>query len=262
MNVFGEFAKYYDLIHEKKNYQKESAYINGLIQNYNSGAKTILDIGCGTGNYAFAMQELGYQVNGVDSSSDMIQIANGKLSKSKYTSSSPSFSCGRMEDYDCQKKFDAVICLFFSLCYQTTDDLIFKSLSRFKDQIKDNGILIFDFWHKDGVLSQKPELKIQNYSTEDLEITKLVQPKLDVSFDCVGIDYTFYLENKKNEISKFKEFHNLRYLKPKLLVKFLKELSFKVLKIEGWMTEQKLQENEWSGIIVAMPDWSQSPKKT
>ena len=256
MDVFGEFAKYYDLVHENKNYEKESAYINGLIQKYTPGAKTILDIGCGTGNYAFAMQKLGYQVDGVDSSSQMIQIANGKLFKSKCISSSPSFSCGRMEVYNCQTKFDAVICLFFSLCYQTTDDLIFESLCRFKDQIKENGILIFDFWHKEGVLAQKPELKIQNYCTKDLEITKLVQPKLNISSDCVGIDYTFYLENNKKEISKFKEFHNLRYFNPELLVKFLKELSFKVLQVEGWMTEQKIKENEWSGIIIAKPGWN------
>ena len=256
MDVFDELAKYYDLIHENKNYEKESAYINGLIQKYNPGAKTILDIGCGTGNYAFAMQKLGYEVEGVDSSSQMIDIAKGKLSENDCNRHRPSFFCGQMEEYDSQKKFDAVICLFFSLCYQTTDDLIFESLSRFKDQIKENGILIFDFWHKDGVLAQKPELKIKNYSTADLEITKLVQPKLDVSFDCVGIDYTFYLENKENKISKFKEFHNLRYFNPELLVKFLKELSFKVLQVEGWMTEQKIKENEWSGIIIAKPGWN------
>ena len=81
MDVFDELAKYYDLIHENKNYEKESAYINGLIQKYNPSAKTILDIGCGTGNYAFAMQKLGYEVEGVDSSSQMIDIANSNNHK-------------------------------------------------------------------------------------------------------------------------------------------------------------------------------------
>jgi len=254
MDVFDELAKYYDLIHENKNYEKESAYINGLIQKYNPGAKTILDIGCGTGNYAFAMQKLGYEVEGVDSSSQMIDIAKGKLSENDCNRHRPSFFCGQIEEYDSQTKFDAVICLFFSLCYQTTDDLIFDSLTRFKNQIKENGILIFDFWHKDGVLTQKPELKIQNYCTADLEITKLVQPRLDVSADCVNIDYTFYLENRKTEISKFKEFHKLRYLNPNLIVKLLRKLSFKVIQVEGWMTNKKLQENEWSGIILARPE--------
>ena len=254
MSVFGEFAKYYDFVHEDKDYEQESSYIHGLIQKYKPDTKTILDIGCGTGNYAFAMEQLGYQVTGIDSSAKMIEMAKGKLSEEARETSSPSFFCGRMEEYKTPAKSDAVICLFFSLCYQTTDDLIFESLSRFKDQMKEDGILIFDFWNKEGVLSQKPELKIQEYRTEDLEITKLVQPTLHTSEDCVGIDYTFYVENEMGEISKFKEFHKVRYLSPQLLEKFLRKLNFKVELIEGWMTNQKLKENEWSGIIVARPD--------
>ena len=254
MSVFGEFAKYYDLVHENKDYEQESSYIHRLIQKHKPDAKTILDIGCGTGNYAFAMHELGYRVSGVDSSSQMIEIAKGKLSEEARETSSPSFFCGRMEEYKTPAKSDAVICLFFSLCYQTTDDLIFESLSRFKDQMKEDGILIFDFWNKAGVLSERPNLKIQKHTAESLEITKLVEPTLDTSEDCVGIDYTFYVENEMGEISKFKEFHKVRYLSPQLLEKFLRKLNFKVDLIEGWMTNQKLKENEWSGIIVARPD--------
>ena len=159
-----------------------------------------------------------------------------------------------MEKYKCKGKSDAIICLFFSLCYQTTEELILQSLTRFKEQLDNEGVLIFDFWHKDGVLSQKPELKIQRYRAENIEITKLVEPTMEVSADCVGINYTFYVENEKGDISKFKEFHKVRYLNPELLVKYLRKLSFKVELIEGWMTNQKLKENEWSGIIVARPD--------
>ncbi|MBT5908343.1 MAG: class I SAM-dependent methyltransferase [Opitutae bacterium] len=251
MSVFGEFAKYYDLVHENKDYEQESSYIHGLIQKHNPKAKTILDIGCGTGNYAFAMHELGYGVSGVDSSSQMIEIAKGKLSEEARETSSPSFFCGKMEDHKCQTKSDAVICLFFSLCYQTTDDLIFESLSRFKDQMKEDGILIFDFWNKAGVLNERPNLKIQKYTAEGLEVTKLVEPTLDTSVDCVGIDYTFYIENEQGGISKFKEFHKVRYLCPELLEEFLENLNFQVEITEGWMTNQKLKINEWSGLILA-----------
>ena len=253
MSVFGEFAKYYDLVHENKDYEQESSYIHGLIQKYNPDAKTILDIGCGTGNYAFAMHELGYGVSGVDSSFQMIEIAKSKLSEGAPEASSLSFFCGRMEEYKTPAKSDAVICLFFSLCYQTTDDLVFESLSRFKDQMKEDGILIFDFWNKAGVLSERPDLKIQKYTAGGLQITKLVEPTLDTSVDCVGIDYTFFVENESGEISKFKEFHKVRYLSPDFLVMLLGELDFKLELIEGWMTNKKLMKHEWSGIIVAKP---------
>jgi len=254
MSVFGKFAKYYDLVHQKKDYEKESAYVDSLIKRFKPDTKTILDIGCGTGNYAFTMQALGYEVAGIDASSEMIEIAEEKLAGKPRETSKPSFCSARMEEYTCQTKSDAVICLFFSLCYQTTEKLIRQSLRRFKEQLNNDGILIFDFWHKAGVLSQKPELKIQRYRAENFEITKLVEPAMDVSADCVGIDYTFYVENEKGDVSKFKELHKVRYLNPELLLKYLSELNFKVELIEGWMTNQKLKENEWSGIIVARPD--------
>ena len=254
MSVFGKLAKYYDLVHKNKNYEQESSYVHGLIQKHNPEAQTILDIGCGTGNYAFAMQTLGYEVTGVDASSEMIEIAKTKLKEKNGKKSDISFCCERMEHYENQVKSDAVICLFFSLCYQTTEKLIRQSLLGFKEQLNENGILIFDFWHKQGVLSQKPELKIQRYRAESYQITKLVEPKMDTSSDCVEIDYTFYVENDKGGISKFKEFHKVRYLEPELLVKYLREMNFKVELIEGWMTHQKLKENEWSGVILARPD--------
>lgn len=251
MSVFGEFANYYDLVHQSKDYEKESSYVDSLIRNYKPNARTILDIGCGTGNYAFAMQELGYVVTGVDASSQMIRIAKQKLAGKHKDKFWPSFYCEKMEEYKCQTKSDAVICLFFSLCYQSTENLIFQSLKRFKELLDDNGILVFDFWNKSGVLAQQPDLKIQRYQTENMEITKVVEPTIDTSSDCVGIDYTFYLENDKSEISKFKEFHKVRYLTPELLLKYLSKLNFKIERVEGWMTNQKLKRNEWSGVIVA-----------
>ena len=253
MSVFGEFAKFYDLVHQDKDYEKESSYVDSLIRKYKPETKTILDIGCGTGNYAFAMQALGYEVRGVDASPQMIAIAKEKpAEQKKYTK--PSFCYARMEEYTSHAKSDAVICLFFSLCYQTTDDLIRQSLRRFKEQLNMNGILIFDFWHKDGVLSQRPKLKIQRYQANDLEITKLAEPSMDTSVDCVGIDYTFFVENEDGDISKFTECHKVRYLHKELLIRLLKELNFKVELIEGWMTNQSLKENDWSGIIVARSD--------
>ena len=42
---YQQMAKYYDLFYKKKNYDKESKFLENLINK----RKTILDIGCGTG---------------------------------------------------------------------------------------------------------------------------------------------------------------------------------------------------------------------
>ena len=99
MSVFGEFAKYYDLVHQNKNYEKESAYVDSLIRRFKPDTRSILDFGCGTGNYAFAMQALGYEVTGVDASPEMIEIAEEKLAGKPEGTPKPSFYCERMEEY-------------------------------------------------------------------------------------------------------------------------------------------------------------------
>ena len=59
---YQQMAKYYDLFYKKKNYDKESKFLEELINT----RKTILDIGCGTGLHMHYLEEKNYQVEGID----------------------------------------------------------------------------------------------------------------------------------------------------------------------------------------------------
>ena len=50
---YQEMAKYYDLFYKKKNYDKESTFLENLINK----RKTILDVGCGTGLHMHYLEE-------------------------------------------------------------------------------------------------------------------------------------------------------------------------------------------------------------
>ena len=53
MKQFGDlYSKYYDLLYEDKNYFDEVEYIDFLIKKNCQSAKTLLDMGCGTGKHA------------------------------------------------------------------------------------------------------------------------------------------------------------------------------------------------------------------
>ena len=49
MKVFGNYGQYYNLIYEDKDYASEVDYIESLIRKNAPHARTILDLGCGTG---------------------------------------------------------------------------------------------------------------------------------------------------------------------------------------------------------------------
>ena len=80
MNCFSkEYANLYDLIYKKKNYKKEFFFIKKIINKYLIRSKSILDLGCGTGNYSNLMTKLGLEVVGVDKSMHMLSIAKKNI---------------------------------------------------------------------------------------------------------------------------------------------------------------------------------------
>jgi ubiquinone/menaquinone biosynthesis C-methylase UbiE len=50
--VFNAYARYYDLLYNDKAYHSESAYIHSIIKQYVPNAKSVLELGSGTGAHA------------------------------------------------------------------------------------------------------------------------------------------------------------------------------------------------------------------
>lgn len=93
MPVFDDYAAYYDLLYNDKDYHSEVEYISSLIEKIGiKAAGSLLDIGCGTGKHAAEFIECGYEVFGVDLSSEMLRIAKENVPNCK-------FKRGRAEDF-------------------------------------------------------------------------------------------------------------------------------------------------------------------
>ena len=70
---FGSEAKYYDLFHQDKDYAKEAQAIKKKFPR----VKTILEIGCGTGNLTVELEKLGFKVTGIEPSGEMLKYFKG-----------------------------------------------------------------------------------------------------------------------------------------------------------------------------------------
>ena len=74
MKVFDHYAQYYDLLYSVKDYKAEVEYVSGLIQKFLPGARSMLDVGCGTGSHGYLFAERGFHVTGVDRSAEMVAV--------------------------------------------------------------------------------------------------------------------------------------------------------------------------------------------
>ena len=120
--------KYYDDLYASmgKDYAAETEKLHVFIEKYKRTERnTLLDVACGTGTHAGFLCKY-YDVEGVDLNSNMLKVARKKYPGIRFTQ-------GDMRNFDFDRQFNVVTCLFSAIGYMTTKaDLIkaIKNMSR------------------------------------------------------------------------------------------------------------------------------------
>ncbi len=249
MSVFADYAKYYNLLYKDKNYQIEVDYIERLIKKCaKNDVKSILDIGCGTGNHDLLFAKKGYDVCGVDVAEEMINIAKLRV----HNVHNVNFFLGNSKDFALDKQFDAVVSLFHVMSYQITNESLYGSLKNAYNHLKADGLFIFDFWYGPAVLTDRPSVRLKVLEDDSTKIYRIATPTTYPNENVVDVIYEVIIEDKSNnKMSTLKETHRMRYLFLPELEFMLKSMGFKILDVLEWMSlDKKLSFNGWNGIIV------------
>jgi len=174
MKVFDNYAHYYDLLYRDKDYRGETDYICGLLEKFAPGAKSILDLGCGTGRHAVSLAERGFDVFGVDLSNKMIAKAGERKTQlSSHISQKVNFEVADIRKLNIGKNFDVIVSLFHVLSYQTTDEDLQAVFEVVAEHLEPEGIFIFDFWYGPAVLAEKPEVREKKKSNRQWRLREL-----------------------------------------------------------------------------------------
>jgi SAM-dependent methyltransferase len=224
MNFQENYSFYYNLFYRDKDYLGESNYIVSLLNKYNSNVKSILELGCGTGNHALILAKQGYDIDGVDLSKEMVKIANEKLQDlPQNISSKLKFIEGDIRTIQTHQRYDAVISLFHVMSYQTSNEDLSAAFKTAKQHLKPGGIFLFDCWYGPGVLSDRPTTRVKRIEDEHLSIIRIAEPVMYLNENLVDINYQILVSDKQNLTqNNFYETHRMRYLfQPE--VKFLLE---------------------------------------
>ncbi|WP_353892564.1 class I SAM-dependent methyltransferase [Proteinivorax hydrogeniformans] len=102
---------------------------------------SILDLACGTGSLAINLAKNGYDVTGIDMSSEMIEIA--KLKKNSLRG--VRFELANMLNPNLDKRFSVVTCAFDSVNYLLNESDLKKMFSSAYKHLNPKGRFIFDF---------------------------------------------------------------------------------------------------------------------
>ncbi len=251
MQVFKDYAAYYDLLYKDKDYPEEVNYINDLIREYKKETKTILEMGCGTGKHAALLVKKGYSLVGVDFSKSMIELANKRLVDENIQKNELDFLVGDARNINLGKKFDVVLSLFHVVSYMTTDIDILKMFKTVSDHLDKGSLFIFDCWYGPAVINNEPEKRIKKLENDSLKLKRFATPVHDFNKKQVDVKYDISLEDKlSGKKFSFNELHKMRYLfKPEVEL-FLKQAGLELIKDEEWLTGRKLNKDSWGACFI------------
>lgn len=245
--TFHDYAESYDLFYENKDYAAEARFVAETILSHHPKAKSLLDLGCGTGQHALHFLAMKFDVVGVDQSANMLEHAKKRLSAHHQE-----LHLGDVTEIKLAKTFDCIVSLFHVMSYMTTDQKIHAFFENLSEHLAPGGVAVVDFWYGPGVLSQKPELRKKNIITQDQRITKTSVPQHDPLSKTISVQIDIEIQGLTTDESRlFKEFHNMRYFFDHELVALSQESGLEMLELHEWMKKTGHPDEEsWSAYAV------------
>ena len=164
MDSYTGFAEVYDTFMDETPYEEWADYISQLILHYGisrpsgvtedtelcdqdqkalcSERDLIVELGCGTGNFTQKMAEKGYDMIGIDNSSEMLDIA---LKKKEKSNRNMMYLEQDMREIDLYSTAGTFISVCDSINYLLEEDDVQKTFALVNNYLYPGGIFIFDF---------------------------------------------------------------------------------------------------------------------
>ena len=173
---YQEFAKYYDVFYQKKDYKKEVDFL----MNFISKNDIVIDIGCGTGVHASLLSEKGIYIEGLDLNKEMLDIAKKRLKSNFYLQN--------ILNINIDKKYDVIISMFAVVNHLKNIEELEKCFLNLKNILKKNGIIIIDLHNP-----QRSGKKMDSYD----DVTRIMEWNYDRESKTEISKITFIKDNKK-----------------------------------------------------------------
>ncbi len=252
MSVFAGYSRYYDLLYRDKDYAAETRWIADLLQRHAPDARSLLEIGSGTGLHASRLAELGYDVTGIDMSTGMLEAAEARRAAlDPGIASRLKFTAGDARTFRLGKKFDAVISLFHVMSYQTSNEDLASALASAREHLNDRGVFIFDCWYGPAVLRQWPSVTTKELSDDATLVKRVAEPVIHAETNVVDVNYTVTVNDRVTGGSEvLKETHNMRYLFTPEIELALESAGMKLVESCGWLSDAPPDFDTWGACFV------------
>ncbi len=251
VEVFQDYAYYYNAFYSDKDYKYESIQVSKLLKLFGGGCKkdSLLNLGCGTGKHDIELSALGYVCTGIDMSPLMIQIAKQYSQSIKVPID---FQVADIREYEPRRKYDAVISLFHVMSYQNSNDDICSAFNTARKALDVGGLFLFDVWYGPGVLSDKPVVRVKEIEDEKYKLLRIARPVMHDQKNIVDVCYEILVINKESGVVQtMNEIHSMRYFFRPELELLLNIAGFELLENLNCLDLGKTTYDTWTSYFIA-----------
>lgn len=137
-NTYERSTFIYDSYILDADYEVGAKRLTSLIRKYNPEARTLLDVGSGSGKYLENLRHT-FQCEGLDLSDGFLEIARKRCP-------GVPIHKGNMIDFDLGRTFDAISCLFLAVAYVQTVEKLEKAVASMARHLNPGGVLFIEPW--------------------------------------------------------------------------------------------------------------------
>lgn len=182
---------YYHILYKDRDDSEAQLFMDNLTHYLNLPENgSILDLACGKGRHAVYLNQLGYQVTGMDISENSIAHA------SQYANESLQFKVQDMRE-PITEQFDAIFNLFTSFGYfdDTADNI--KALHVIKNSLSEYGFGVIDFLNANYVIANLVPEETKHMDGITFHIKRYVEHKKIIKeIEVIDNDKTFLFKEK------------------------------------------------------------------
>lgn len=230
--MYKNFASIYDELMEDVDYKSWSIYIQKIIDKFNIQGMDILEMACGTGNISYYLAKANYNITCFDFSSDMLVQAYNKL----MNFNNVKIIHQNMISFKSPEKYDVILSLCDSINYILDSSDLEKTFINVYNHLKPGGIFIFDI---NSYYKLKHIIGNNTFVDEKNNIFYTWRNYFDEDKDICEFYIDFFVKDKFNKYSRFKEEHYERAYKIEEVTSLLYKLNFKELHIYDDLTFSK-----------------------
>ncbi len=212
MEAYTGFAEVYDLFMDNVPYQEWSRYLIGLLKEHQVSEGLVLELGCGTGRMTRLLAQAGYDMIGVDSSEEMLQIARqtqwnqteGEGADVGQDQPDILYLLQDMREFELYGTVKAVVCVCDSLNYILEEEELLTVFRLVNNYLDPGGVFIFDM----NTLYKYREILGENTICENRKEGSFIWENFyDEETQTNQYDLTLFIRESHDLYRKYEETH-------------------------------------------------------